>query len=76
MGGNSCVAGRVALGGQPLRATRPVLRPFFSRLPSKSAMAEFATDVMALCRDAYPTTNRGTIIYIQKRLFFIAYNSP
>jgi trans-aconitate 2-methyltransferase len=53
-----------------------VLRPFFARLPEESARAKFAADVMDACRDAYPTTNRGTIIYIQKRLFFIAYKKP
>jgi trans-aconitate 2-methyltransferase len=50
-----------------------VLRPFFSRLPDESAMAEFTADVRAICGTAYPTTNRGTIIYVQKRLFFVAY---
>jgi trans-aconitate 2-methyltransferase len=52
-----------------------VLRPFFSRLPDETAMKEFAADVIATCRGAYPLTSRNTIIYVQKRFFFVAYKN-
>jgi trans-aconitate 2-methyltransferase len=52
-----------------------LLRPFFMRLPDEAARADFAAAAMAACRDAYPNTGRGTIIYAQKRLFFIAYKN-
>ena len=54
-------------------AKATVMRPFFDRLPNDAMQKDFVADVRRTCADAYPTTNRDTILYVQKRLFVIAY---
>ena len=56
-------------------AKTTVMRPFFDKIPDATKQNNFVADVKRACADAYPTTNRGTILYIQKRLFFIAYKN-
>jgi trans-aconitate 2-methyltransferase len=56
-------------------AKATVMRPFFENLPDEAMQNDFAADVRRTCANAYPTTNRGTILYVQKRLFFIAYKT-
>jgi trans-aconitate 2-methyltransferase len=54
-------------------AKATVMRPFFVKIPEETMQNNFVAEVKRTCEAAYPTTNRGTILYIQKRLFFIAY---
>jgi trans-aconitate methyltransferase len=56
-------------------AKTTVMRPFFDKIPDAAKQADFVADVRSACVDAYPATNRGTILYVQKRLFFIAYKN-
>ena len=50
-----------------------VMRPFLERIPTAGRQRAFVADVKRACADAYPRTKRGTIVYVQKRLFFAAY---
>ena len=56
-------------------AKATVMRPFFERIPDVAKQADFVADVRRACEDAYPATNRGSILYVQKRLFFVAYKN-
>jgi trans-aconitate methyltransferase len=56
-------------------AKATVMRPFFEKIHDAAEQDEFAADVRRACADAYPATNRGTILYMQKRLFFVAYKN-
>jgi trans-aconitate 2-methyltransferase len=54
-------------------AKTTVMRPFFEKIPDAARQDDFVAEVRHACAGAYPSTNRGTILYVQKRLFFIAY---
>jgi trans-aconitate 2-methyltransferase len=56
-------------------ARTTVMRPFFGKIPEVTRQNDFVADVKRACAEAYPATNRGTILYVQKRLFFVAYKS-
>jgi len=54
-------------------AKTTVLRPFLGKIPGVGRQRDFVADVKRACAGAYPKTERGTILYVQKRLFFVAY---
>jgi trans-aconitate 2-methyltransferase len=56
-------------------ATATVMRPFLDQLSDDMNYQDFVADVRRTCGDAYPTTNRNTILYPEKRLFFVAYKA-
>jgi trans-aconitate 2-methyltransferase len=52
-----------------------LMRPFLEKIPAEARRRAFAADVKRACAAAYPETSRGSILYAQKRLFFIAHKS-
>jgi trans-aconitate 2-methyltransferase len=52
-----------------------LMRPFFDKIPDVARQDDFVADVRRACAGAYPATNRNTILYVQKRLFLIAYKN-
>jgi trans-aconitate 2-methyltransferase len=54
-------------------AQATVMRPFLSKIPTATGRRAFIAGVKRACASAYPKTVRGTILYAQKRLFFIAH---
>jgi trans-aconitate 2-methyltransferase len=54
-------------------AKATVMRPFLNKIPTAAHRRAFIADVKRACAKAYPRTKRGTIVYAQKRLFFVAY---
>ena len=56
-------------------AKATLMRPFLDGIPQAARRREFVADVRRACAAAYPETNRGTILYAQKRLFFVAYKN-
>ncbi|MGO8757070.1 MAG: methyltransferase domain-containing protein [Terracidiphilus sp.] len=54
-------------------AKETVMRPFLDKIPTAARRRGFVADVKRACAPGYPRTVRGTILYAQKRLFFVAY---
>jgi trans-aconitate 2-methyltransferase len=56
-------------------AKTTVMRPFLDKIPTAAGRQAFIADIKQACAESYPKTVRGTILYIQKRLFFVAYKN-
>ena len=56
-------------------AKATVMRPFLNNISDANRQNDFVADVRRACAGAYPATNRDTVFYVQKRLFFIAYKN-
>jgi trans-aconitate 2-methyltransferase len=48
------------------------MKPFLESLPDDRHRAEFEAEIINKCEDAYPVQKDGKILYLFKRVFFVA----